>query len=160
LTFAPGDVEGVVHVAVRGDRVVEPDEALSVGLSDPSNATLGDASAPLTIEDDEPFALAVTSPSVTEGNSGTTPATFTVALDGAAPAGSSVSVDYHAAGVTATVPGDVAPARYTGRPRTSRGSRGADPARLRSSPAPRSTGAMRRGSAAETRCNGGHHGTR
>jgi hypothetical protein len=39
LTFASGDVEGVVHVAVRGDRVVEPDEALSVELSDPSNAT-------------------------------------------------------------------------------------------------------------------------
>lgn len=113
LTFASGDVEGVVHVAVRGDRVVEPDEALSVGLSDPSNATLGDASAPLTIEDHEPLALAVTSPSVSEGNSGTTPATFTVALDGAAPAGSSVSVDYHVAGVTATVPGDVAPASGT-----------------------------------------------
>ena len=105
LTFASGDVEGVGPVAVRGDRVVEPDEALSVGLSDPSNATLGDASAPLTIEDHEPLALAVTSPSVSEGNSGTTPATFTVALDGAAPAGSSVSVDYHVAGVTATVPG-------------------------------------------------------
>ena len=55
----------------------------------------------------------MTSPSVSEGNSGTTPATFTVALDGAAPAGSSVSVDYHAAGVTATVPGDVAPASGT-----------------------------------------------
>jgi hypothetical protein len=73
LTFASGDVEGVVHVAVRGDGVVEPDEALSVGLSDPSNAKLGDASAPLTIEDGEPLALAVTSPSVTEGNRGTTP---------------------------------------------------------------------------------------
>jgi chitinase len=113
LTFASGDVEGVAHVAIRGDGVVEPDEALSVGLSDPSNATLGDASAPLTIEDHEPLALAVTSPSVSEGNSSTTPATFTVALDGAAPAGGSVSVDYHVAGVTATVPGDVAPASGT-----------------------------------------------
>jgi hypothetical protein len=113
LTFASGDVEGVVHVAIRGDGVVEPDEALSVGLSDPSNAKLGDASAPLTIEDGEPLALAVTSPSVTEGNRGTTPGTFTVALDGAAPAGSSMSVDYHVAGVTATVPGDVAPASGT-----------------------------------------------
>jgi Calx-beta domain-containing protein len=113
LTFASGDVEGVVHVAIRGDRIVEPDEALSVGLSDPSNAKLGDASAPLTIDDHEPLALAVTSPPVSEGNRGTTPATFTVALDGAAPAGSSVSVDYHGAGVTATVPGDVAPASGT-----------------------------------------------
>ena len=77
------------------------------------NATRGDASAPLTIEDGEPLALAVKSPSVTEGNRGTTPATFTVALDGAAPAGSSMSVDHRVAGVTATVPGDVAPASGT-----------------------------------------------
>jgi chitinase len=101
LTFASGDVEGVVHVAVRGDGVVEPDEALSVGLSDPSYAKLGDASAPLTIEDGEPLALAVTAPSVTEGNRGTTPGTFTVALDGAAPAGSSMHLSTRRASIAA-----------------------------------------------------------
>jgi hypothetical protein len=113
LTIAPGDVAGVVHVPVRGDTVIEPDEALSVALSDPVNATLGDASAPLTIRDDEPLALSVTAPTVTEGDSGTTPATFTVALAGAPPAGSSVAVAYHLTGVTATVPGDVADASGT-----------------------------------------------
>jgi hypothetical protein len=110
LTIAPGDVEGLVHVAVRGDEAVEPDEALSVSLSDPSNATLGDAAAALTIDDDEPLVVGVTSPSVTEGNSGTTPATFTVALNAAPPSGSSVSLDWKVAGVTAGVPGDVAAA--------------------------------------------------
>jgi hypothetical protein len=113
LVIAPGDVEGIVHVAVRGDTVVEPDEALSVGLSNPDNATLGDASAPLTIGDDEPYAVSVTSPTVNEGNSGTTPATFTVALDAAPLAGTSVSVDWKVVGVTASVPGDVAAANGT-----------------------------------------------
>src|SRR4051812_6243585 len=35
LTFASGDVDGVVQVAVRGDRVVEPDELLSGGVVRP-----------------------------------------------------------------------------------------------------------------------------
>jgi alpha-tubulin suppressor-like RCC1 family protein len=113
LVLAPGEVESVVHVAVRGDAAIEPDEALSVALSAPENGTLGDASAALTIEDDEPLALAVTSPEVPEGDAGTTPATFTVALDSAAPAGTTVSADYHVAGVTASVPADVAPASGT-----------------------------------------------
>jgi hypothetical protein len=113
LAIAPGETEGVVHVAVRGDTTIEPDEALSVGLSDPENATVGDASAALTIADDEPLALSVASPSVPEGDAGTTPATFTVALDAAAPAGTTVSADYQVAGVTANVPGDVSAAGGT-----------------------------------------------
>ena len=55
----------------------------------------------------------MTSPEVPEGDSGTTPATFTVALEPAPPAGTTVSVDYHVAGVTASVPGDVAAASGT-----------------------------------------------
>jgi Calx-beta domain-containing protein len=99
LVFAPGEDEAIVHVAVRGDAAIEPDEALSVSV--------GDASATLTIEDDEPLALSVSSPKVDEGR----PATFTVALDAAAPA--PVSVDYEVAGVTASVPADVAAASGT-----------------------------------------------
>jgi alpha-tubulin suppressor-like RCC1 family protein len=110
LALAPGETEGVIHVAVRGDAAAEPAEALTVALSAPENATLGDASAALTITDDDPIAVAVTSPSVPEGNSGTTPATFTVALDQAPPAGESVSLDYQVKGVTAGVPADVAAA--------------------------------------------------
>jgi hypothetical protein len=78
VVIAPGDEEAVVHVAVRGDTAIEPDETLTVSLSQPENATLGDASAPLTIADDEPLALSVSSPEVDEGE----PATFTVALGG------------------------------------------------------------------------------
>ena len=99
LTFAPGEVEEIVHVAVRGDKAIEPDEALSVAV--------GDASAALTIADDEPLAVSVTSPKVDEGEA----ATFTVSLDeaGLEP----VSVDYAVAGVTANVPADVAAASGT-----------------------------------------------
>jgi alpha-tubulin suppressor-like RCC1 family protein len=113
LAFPPGQQHAVVHVSVRGDRSVEPDETASVSLSDPENAGLGDASATLTIADDDPLALSVASPTVTEGNSGITPATFTVALDPAPPAGTTVSVDYHLAGLTADIPGDVEPASGT-----------------------------------------------
>jgi alpha-tubulin suppressor-like RCC1 family protein len=113
LSLAPGETEGVVHVAVRGDTTAEADEALTVGLSAPENATLGDASAALTITDDDPIVVGVASPSVPEGNAGTTAATFTVALDQAPPAGESVSVGYEVKGVTASVPGDVAAANGT-----------------------------------------------
>jgi hypothetical protein len=99
----------VIHVAVHGDTAVEPDETLSGTLSETASATLGDASADLTLTDDEPLALAVASPEVAEGDGGTTPPTFTVALESAPPTGSTLSVDYHVVGVTASVPGDVAP---------------------------------------------------
>ena len=99
LTFDPGEDEQIIHVAVRGDAAVELDEALTVSV--------GDASAALTIEDDEPLALSVASPKVDEG----APATFTVALDEAGT--SSVSVDYEVKGVTADVPADVAAASGT-----------------------------------------------
>lgn len=107
FTIEPGELEEIVHVAVRGDEAIEPDEALSVSLSEPENATLGDASAALTIADDEPLALSVTSPTVDEGQ----PATFTVALEAAAL--EPVSVDYEVKGVTASVPADVAAATGT-----------------------------------------------
>jgi hypothetical protein len=107
FTLEPGELEEIVHVAVRGDKAIEPDEALSVSLSQPENATLGDASAALTIADDEPLALSATSPKVDEG----APATFTVAL--AEPGTSSVSVDYEVKGVTANVPADVGAASGT-----------------------------------------------
>jgi alpha-tubulin suppressor-like RCC1 family protein len=113
LVFRPGEQQAVVHVSVRGDSAVETDETLSVSLSEPENATLGDGSASLTIDDDDPFALSLSSPTVTEGNTGTTQATFTVELEPAPPSGTTVSVGYHLAGVTADVPGDVASAEGT-----------------------------------------------
>ena len=113
LEFAPGQQHADVHVAVRGDHVAEPAETLSLLLSDPEHATLGQSSAVVTIADDEPLTLSVTSPQVPEGNAGTTAATFTVAVEPAPPAGTTVSVDFAISGVTAAVPGDVSPATGT-----------------------------------------------
>ena len=107
FTIEPGELERIVHVAVRGDTAIEPDEALTVSLSEPENAALGSASAALTIADDEPLALSVSSPEVDEGE----PATFTVSLEAAGP--EVVSMDYEVVGVTASVPGDVATATGT-----------------------------------------------
>lgn len=53
LTFAPGQTEMSVAVTVRGDGDVEGDEAFSVTVSNPSNATLARASAIVTIVDDD-----------------------------------------------------------------------------------------------------------
>ena len=35
LDFAPGEVKSIVHVTVRGDTAIEPDETFSVALSEP-----------------------------------------------------------------------------------------------------------------------------
>jgi hypothetical protein len=53
LTFAPGTVSLPVSVSVLGDPRVEPDELFAVLLSNPANATLGDATGDATIVDDD-----------------------------------------------------------------------------------------------------------
>jgi hypothetical protein len=87
VTFAPGETTRPVPVTITGDDLVEPDETFTVHLSNPANATIDDADGVVTILDEDD-----TSPGVRpqvrigdtagpEGNVGTTPATFTVALD-------------------------------------------------------------------------------
>lgn len=53
LTFAPGETSKMVHVAVNGDVVVEGDETLTLTLSAPTGATIGDGSATGTITNDD-----------------------------------------------------------------------------------------------------------
>ncbi|MCA1683958.1 MAG: hypothetical protein LC708_02365, partial [Actinobacteria bacterium] len=113
LVIPAGQNTATVHVPVHGNTAVEPDESLAVSLSAPDNATLANASAELTIVDDDAVVVQVTSPVVTEGTGATTAATFEVALNPPAPAGTQVSVPYRLEGLTATVPDDVAPASGT-----------------------------------------------
>ena len=101
-----GETEAIVHLAVNGDEVVEPAEAFDVTLTAPVNATLGQATAAVTIVDDEPLRLTVTSPTVTEGHDGTTPATFTVSVT-QVPAGTTVTVPWSVGAGTAEIPADV-----------------------------------------------------
>jgi hypothetical protein len=53
LTFTPGQTTNVVLVNILGDQKDEPNETLSLQLSNPTNAPLGDAIATGTIFDDD-----------------------------------------------------------------------------------------------------------
>ncbi|MGZ5306890.1 MAG: Calx-beta domain-containing protein [Actinomycetota bacterium] len=111
LVFAPGETAKQVAVQVNGDTTVEPDEKFSVNLSNASGATIADAVGLGTITDDDSGgttnpSLSIANATVTEGNSGTVNAVFTVTLS--APSTNTVTVSY------ATAPGSaVAPADYT-----------------------------------------------
>ena len=54
LTFAPGQTEATIAVAVFNDALDEGDETLTIALSDPTNATIADGTATGTIADDDP----------------------------------------------------------------------------------------------------------
>ena len=54
LTFAPGQTEATIAVAVFNDALDEGDETLTIELSDPTNATIADGTATGTITDDDP----------------------------------------------------------------------------------------------------------
>ena len=64
LTFGAGDLSRTVSVTVAGDEVDEPDETFTVTLTNPSGATLGDATATGTItnDDDDPTVTLVLTP--------------------------------------------------------------------------------------------------
>ncbi|CAA9275684.1 MAG: RTX toxins and related Ca2+-binding proteins [uncultured Acidimicrobiales bacterium] len=83
LTFAPGETSKPLTVGVMGETLPEQDETFILGLSTPTGAVLADSRATATIvNDDAPAYLSVDSVNVGEGNTGTTPATFTVTRTG------------------------------------------------------------------------------
>ncbi len=83
LSFAAGETRKTISVVINGDSLVEENEYFSVNLSGASaNAGFNDAHAVGVIVDDEPR-VSINSVSVTEGNSGTTNAVFTVTLSAA-----------------------------------------------------------------------------
>ena len=93
VSFAPGDTTASVTIKVAGDVLDEINETLAVILSNPTNATIADGSATGTILDDDPLpSLSIDDVSVTEGDTGTTDAVFTVLLS--TPSGRAVSVTY------------------------------------------------------------------
>jgi YVTN family beta-propeller protein len=101
LTFDPGVTTMTVNVPVVGDILDEDDETLFVNIANPQNGTIADGQAVGTIiDDDPPPALSINDPAVTEGDSGTTTATFTVSLSAAS--GKLVTVSYTTTSGTAT----------------------------------------------------------
>ncbi|HEV8578898.1 MAG TPA: Calx-beta domain-containing protein [Thermoanaerobaculia bacterium] len=67
LTFAPGTDSLTVAVPVKGDRLDELDEAFTLRLSSPVNATIADADGAGTILDDDQAELAIGDAAVLEG---------------------------------------------------------------------------------------------
>jgi chitinase len=101
LTFTAGQTSKNVNVTVNGDLVAELDEPFTVDLSGQTNATIADGEATGTILDDEGFpVIDMDSPSVAEGNAGTTTLTYTLTLSN--PSAIPVSVDWATEAVTAT----------------------------------------------------------
>jgi CSLREA domain-containing protein len=104
VTFAPGDVEEPVVVDVNGDTLDEANETFTVDLSNAGGASIADGQGIGTITDDDTATISIDDVSVPEGDSGTTPATFTVSLS--SQSASTVTVDWATADETATEPGD------------------------------------------------------
>jgi hypothetical protein len=109
LTFAPGDTSKTITVAVNGDTTPESDETFAVNLSNPTNATIADGQGIGTIQNDDqppptPPGVSINDVTVTEGNSGTTDAIFTVTLSTVS--SSTVTVKYDTADSTATAGSD------------------------------------------------------
>ncbi len=107
VTFTAGQTTRTFTVPVRGDTLDELDETFAVNLSGPTNATIADAQGVATILDNDATpSLRINDLTVTEGDSGTTTATFTVTLSAAS--GLTVGVAYATSDATATNPSDYA----------------------------------------------------
>jgi len=104
LNWAAGDVSSKTFtVPIKDDSLNEFNETATLGLSTPTGgATLGNQkTATLTIIDDDSLpSVSISDVSVVEGNSGTTPANFTISLS--APSGKTVSVSWKTAQGSAT----------------------------------------------------------
>jgi chitinase len=93
LSFAAGEASKPVRVAVAGDTVAEADETFKASLTGAVGAVISDDTGLATIVDDEAATyLSVSDASVSEGNSGSATATFTVTRSGRTTATSSVQV--------------------------------------------------------------------
>jgi chitinase len=100
-TIAAGSTTATVGITVNGDTLEENDETFGIGLSGPVNATIGDGSGVATITDDDLLpVLSVNDVGVTEGDAGTTTATFSISLSAAS--GQDVGVSWATTVGTAT----------------------------------------------------------
>ena len=82
VSFAAGEVEKPVVVLVNGDTVDEAQETLFLDISNVQNATVASSRGTGFISDDDGPTIRINDVSVTEGNSGTKAATFTLTLSG------------------------------------------------------------------------------
>ena len=107
ITLAPGDTSATIDIDIIGDNLPEAaSETFTVTLANPVGAQISEGTATGSIIDDEgsPVVSTGDAASITEGDSGTTAATFEVTLSHLSL--SQVSVDYATAAGTATSPSD------------------------------------------------------
>jgi subtilisin-like proprotein convertase family protein len=107
LTFSPGNLAKTVTVNVAGDTTYEPDQTLTLTLSNPSGAfaKISDAQGTGTItNDDAAPAISIGNVTVTEGDAGTVTASFPVTLS--IVSGFQADVDYATVAGTATAGSD------------------------------------------------------
>ena len=119
ITIAAGLSSGTIHVTVRGDLKYENNETFTATITSVTNASLGatlSATGTITNDDSQPAVSIVASAGSAEGDSGSTPLLFGVALSnpsafavlaGYATADNSATTadgDYQAAGGTVSFP--------------------------------------------------------
>ena len=113
VTFAPGETSKIVQIEANSDTLDEFDEFFTLELYDPTDNVTFEGGTPvlratgIILDDDgagSNLAVFVTSPVLVEGDSGQTLAVFEVQLS--QPAGSSITVDYSTADITAVAGAD------------------------------------------------------
>ena len=113
VSFAAAETSKTITVNVAGDTVVEPDEGFTVTLSNPAaSTTIGTASASGTIRNDDggqaSLSIAALSADKVEGQSGSSPFTFTVTRGGNTSIASSASWAVTGSGANAAAGSDFA----------------------------------------------------
>jgi large repetitive protein len=105
LTIPAGQSSGTITVPVRGEYDFEADETFVLNLDTPNAVTLSDTQAQATIVNDDSVAtFVINDVTITEGNSGTTDAVFTVTLSN--PLSNAVTVRYATSSSTARATSD------------------------------------------------------
>jgi hypothetical protein len=112
LTIPTGSSTGKIVVTVNNDLMFEPDETLTLNLSNPQGATLFKSQGKGTIKNnDSQPTITVSDVQMGEGNSGTTPFSFALSLSN--PSYQPITVEYATADGTATAGSDYQAAKAT-----------------------------------------------
>jgi len=115
LVIAAGQTSGTITINPTADSTVEPDETVVISLAAGSGYSVGSPnSATGTILNDDQPSLSINDVSLSEGDAGTSNATFTVSLSQPAGAGG-VSFDIATADGTATAGVDYVASSLTGQ---------------------------------------------
>jgi len=104
FTVFPGAITASVSIGIIGDATVEPDETFFMNLGSLAGATIAKSQGVGTIINDDGLAtpgISISNATVTEGNSGTVNANFTVSLT--ASSLSTITVNFATADNTATI---------------------------------------------------------